>query len=69
MCRLFILSGKNLCQDFMNYKYILIVITYLFFAVSLPAQNLFEINYESFEYFIEEILSVTDFQFDYTTLF
>lgn len=69
MYRLVILSGKNLCQNFMNYKYILIVITCLFLTVSLPAQNMFDDNYEFFEDLIEEIFSGTDLQVDYTTLF
>ncbi len=69
MCRLVILSGKNLCHNFMRYKYILVVTTCLFYKVSLPAQNLSDINYESFEDLIEEIFSATDLQVDYTTLF
>jgi hypothetical protein len=53
----------------MNYKPIPVIITYLFFTVSLPAQNFFYYNYESIEDLTEEIFSVTDLQVDYTTLF
>ncbi|UCH15532.1 MAG: helix-hairpin-helix domain-containing protein [Bacteroidales bacterium] len=53
----------------MRYKYILVVVACFFYTVSLPAQNLSDINYESFEDLIEEIISATDMQVDYTTLF
>ncbi len=53
----------------MNYKHITVIIAYLYFTVSLPAQNFSFENYESFEDLTEEIFSVTDLQVDYTTLF
>jgi len=53
----------------MNYKHFTVILTYLFYTVSLPAQNFSYDNYESFEDLTEEIFSATDLQVDYTTLF
>ncbi len=53
----------------MNYKHFTVILTYLFYTVSLPAQNFSYDNYESLEDLTEEIFSATDLQVDYTTLF